>query len=250
MPAAVASYSASHPRPIPIACRRRMNQPSPPAITAVVFDMDGLLLDTEGIYTEATQIIARRHGKVFDWVVKRDTIGLGSMASAQVVVDALALPMTPAEFLQQRDELLRPRFAGAQPMPGARELVEHLAAHRVPIAVATSSGRALFEIKTTHHQAWFGLFGAIVTADDPQVGAAKPAPDLFRVAAQRIQADPARTLAFEDSPFGVQAAVAAGMRCIAVPDPEMDHGRYGLAAGILASLRDFVPEHWGLPARR
>jgi pseudouridine 5'-phosphatase len=218
-----------------------------PTITAVVFDMDGLLLDTEGIYTEATQRIAGRYGKVFDWAVKRDTIGLGAMASARQVVDAMALPMTAAEFLQERDALLRSRFPAARAMPGARELVEHLARHHVPMAVATSSGRELFGIKTQRHQDWFRHFGAIVTADDPEVGAAKPAPDLFRVAAQRIHADPARTLAFEDSPFGVQAAVAAGMRVIAVPDPEMDRGRYALAADILDSLLDFQPAHWGLP---
>jgi pseudouridine-5'-monophosphatase len=184
---------------------------------------------------------------VFDWAIKRDTIGLGAMASARQVVGAMDLPMTAAEFLHERDALLRSRFATAQPMPGARELVEHLARHHVPMAVATSSGRELFTIKTTRHQDWFRHFGAIVTADDPQVGAAKPAPDLFRVAAQRIHADPARTLAFEDSPFGVQAAVAAGMRVIAVPDPAMDHARYDRASAILGSLLEFEPQRWGLP---
>jgi pseudouridine-5'-monophosphatase len=210
--------------------------------------MDGLLLDTEGIYTEATQRIAGRYGKVFDWTVKRDTIGLCAMASARQVVDTMALPMTAAEFLHERDALLRSRFPAARAMPGARALVEHLARHGVPMAVATSSGRELFDIKTQRHQDWFRHFGAIVTADDPVVGAAKPAPDLFRVAAQRIHADPAHTLAFEDSPFGVQAAVAAGMRVIAVPDPQMDSGRYGLASGMLRSLLEFRPERWGLPA--
>jgi pseudouridine 5'-phosphatase len=217
-------------------------------VDAVIFDMDGLLLDTEGIYTEVTQAIVGRFGKSFDWRVKQNTLGLGAQALAIYITEAMALPMTPDEFLAEREPLLRARFVHARAMPGARELVQHLARHQVPMAVATSSQADYLALKTQRHQDWFSCFEAIVTADDPEVGAAKPAPDLFRVAAQRIGADPARTLAFEDSPFGVQAAVAAGIRVIAVPDPAMDKARYALATDILACLAEFKPTRWGLPA--
>ena len=216
-------------------------------VNAVVFDMDGLLLDTEGFYTEVTQTIASRFGKVFDWSIKQNTIGLGALELATYVVQALDLPMTPEDFLVEREPLLQERFVHAQAMPGARELVEHLCKHKVPMAVATSSRRNYFLLKSKNHQDWFSCFEAIVTADDPEVFAAKPAPDLFRVATQRIGADPARTLAFEDSPFGVQSAVAAGLRVIAVPDPAMDRGRYPAASAILNRLADFEPAAWGLP---
>jgi pseudouridine 5'-phosphatase len=217
-------------------------------VNAVIFDMDGLLLDTEGFYTEVTQIIVGRFGKTFDWSYKQNTIGLGAVALATYITEAMDLPMTPDEFLEEREPLLRARFVHAPAMPGARELVRHLARHRVPMAVATSSRRDYFSLKTHRHADWFSCFAAIVTADDPEVGAAKPAPDLFKVAAQRIGADPARTLAFEDSPFGVQAAVAAGMRVIAVPDPAMDRARYSSATQILGGLPEFQPGRWGLPA--
>lgn len=219
------------------------------AITAVIFDMDGLLLDTEGIYTQTTQAIAGRFGKVFDWGIKQHTLGLGALPFAQFIVQTLDLPMTPEAFLAEREPMLEALFVQARPMPGAAELVRHLSAHGVPIAVATSSRQHYVALKTRQHRDWFALFDAIVTPDDPEVHAAKPAPDLFAVAARRIAADPARTLAFEDSPFGVQSAVAAGLRAIAVPDAAMDAARYSQAVAVLPSLQAFRPQDWGLPAR-
>lgn len=222
--------------------------PAPnPAITAVIFDMDGLLLDTEGLYTRSTQAIAGRFGKTFDRRLKQRSLGLGALPFAQLIVEQLALPITPQQFLDEREPMLQQLFVHAQAMPGAEALVRHLSAHGVPIAVATSSRQHYVTLKTRQHADWFALFDAVVTPDDPEVHAAKPAPDLFAVAAQRIGADPSRTLAFEDSPNGVLSAVAAGLRAIAVPDPAMDASLYPQATAILASLRDFRPQHWGLP---
>lgn len=226
--------------------------PAPQAglpITAVIFDMDGLLLDTEGFYTQSTQAIAGRFGKVFDWRLKQHTLGLGALPFATMIVQALELPMTPQAFLAEREPMLEQLFVQAQAMPGAEALVRHLAAHGVPIAVATSSRRHYVDLKTQRHRDWFALFNAVVTPDDPEVHAAKPAPDLYAVAARRIGADPARTLAFEDSPNGVLSAVAAGLRAIAVPDPAMDRSRYTEATAILDGLQHFRPQDWGLPAQ-
>ena len=161
--------------------------------------------------------------------------------------EALDLPITAAEFLEIREPLMSERFPRALGMPGAEALVRHLNAHNIPIAVGTSSSRNSFGHKTTLHREWFGLFGTIVTADDPEVGAAKPAPDIFLTAARRLGIAPQDCLVFEDSPFGVTAAKAARMTAIAVPDEAMADSKYHHADQIIRKLADFDLAAYGLP---
>lgn len=213
---------------------------------AVIFDMDGVLLDTETLYTEATQQIVARFGKTFDWRIKADLIGRPAMESARHLVDALQLPMRPEDYLAERDAILHTRFAECDAMPGAEKLVRHLHAHQVPIAVATSSSRALFAVKSGGHS-WFRLFNAVVCADDAEVKRGKPAPDIFLAAAGRLGVAPAAALVFEDAPAGLQAGLAAGMRVVAVPDAAMDKTRYAGAEEVLAGFAEFVPGKYGLP---
>lgn len=217
-------------------------------VKAVIFDMDGLLLDTEGIYTEVTELITRRYGKAFDWAVKQNTIGRGARDFSAYIIDTLQLPISVDEFLEMRQPMLEERFPHSPAMPGAEALVRHLAAHGIPIAVGTSSSVHYFHAKIERHQAWFELFDTVVTADDPEVTAAKPAPDIFLVAASRLGVAPADCVVFEDSPFGVTAAKAAGMRAVAVPDSNMPRERYQHADLVLDALREAPLAQWGLPA--
>ena len=119
------------------------------------------------------------------------------------------------------------------------------AARDVPQAIATSSERAVFEIKRTRHAHWFSLFTAVVTGDDPRVGAGKPAPDIFLVAAGDIGADPAACLVFEDSPAGVEAAAAAGMQVVALPDPAVERERFAGADLVVDSFAELDPADLG-----
>ncbi len=219
-------------------------------ITHVIYDMDGLLLDTEPFYTEATQVIAARYGKVFDWSIKSKMIGLRAEDSAKILVESLQLPLSASSYLEQRAQLLEELFPDAQPMTGAVRLTKHLHDNGVPQAVATSSDHRYFELKTLRHRDWFKLFDCLVTGSDPEIRRGKPAPDVFLVTARRLGATPTHCLVFEDSPAGVEAARAAGMFAIAVPDPNMDHHAYHKAHEILRNLDEFDPAHWGLPPYR
>ena len=143
--------------------------------------------------------------------------------------------------------MLAELFPKAQPMPGARRLTGHLARHGVPQAVASSSHRRDFELKITQHREWFACFQCVVLGDDPEVKRGKPAPDIFLAAAARIGAVPSECLVIEDAPSGVEAARAAGMSVVAVPNPAMSADSFGDATQILSSLESFDPALWGLP---
>jgi len=216
-------------------------------VTHVIYDVDGLLLDTERFYTQAYQIIAARFGKVYDWSLKAKTIGMKSLDSARIITEALGLPLTPEQWLETRKSLLEELFPKAEPLPGAVHLTRHFHECGIPQAVATSSDRRYFDIKTSRHKDWFSIFDCIVSGDDHGVGEGKPAPDIFLLAATRLGAQPRACLVFEDAPAGVQAAKAAGMRVVAVPDLNLDARALGDADSILRSLEEFDPGAWSLP---
>ncbi len=218
-----------------------------PEITHVIYDNDGLLMDTEPFYTKAHEIVAARYGKIFDWSVKSKMIGLRAEDSAKVMINALQLPMSIEEYLQARKHLLEEMFPSAEPMPGAVRLTRHLYRAAVPQAVATSSDRRHFEIKITRHREWFRIFECVVTGDDPEIARGKPAPDIFLATARRMQAHPSGCLVLEDSPMGIEAALSAGMYAVAVPDPHMDPQAYRNAHQVIPSLNDLDLSYWGLP---
>ena len=214
------------------------------AIKAILFDMDGLLLDTESIYTEVTQMIVGRYGKVFDWSVKSHMIGRDSYDAASYLVKALDLPFEPEFYLEERNALLDERFPFAKPKAGAPELIKQLSEKNIPIAVATSSNQHHFELKTRNHQDWFKYFDTVVTSNHVDVKHAKPAPDIFLIAAKTLGHQAKDCLVFEDAPSGVQAANAAGMQVIAVPDPNMSHNAFQDATVVIDALPEFNLDRW------
>src|SRR5262245_8476094 len=159
-----------------------------PSITHVIYDMDGLLLDTEPFYTQVTRAIVGRYGHTFDWSLKSRMIGKKAIDSARILVEALHLPIKPEDYIRERESMLAELFPTAKPMPGARELTMHLARHGISQAVATSSERNTYDLKITHHRDWFACFQCVVLGDDPDVKRGKPAPDIFITAASRMRA--------------------------------------------------------------
>ncbi|RMF21137.1 MAG: HAD family hydrolase [Cyanobacteria bacterium J083] len=216
-------------------------------ITHLIFDMDGLLLDTESLHKQVNETIAQRYGKIFDNSVRVQMIGRPTFDSAQVIVKHLALPISPAAYLEQRNELLYQLYPQAQPLPGAKELTCHFAQHQIPQAIATSSSCSHFEKKMKQYDKWLELFDCLVLGDDPAIKQGKPAPDIFLLAAARLKADPNNCLVFEDSVAGMKAAIAAGMSVVVVPDADFDRNLFTQADLVLNSLEEFNPGDWGLP---
>ncbi|XP_023529419.1 (DL)-glycerol-3-phosphatase 2 [Cucurbita pepo subsp. pepo] len=226
--------------------------PSRGSITHIIFDMDGLLLDTEGFYTEVQQKILARYDKTFDWSLKAKMMGMKAIEAARVFVNETGISdsLSAEDFLVEREDMLRSMFPNTEAMPGASRLIRHLHAKGVPFGLATGSHKRHFELKTQRHGELFKLMHHVVLGDDPEVKKGKPSPDIFLAAAKRFEenpVDPQRILVFEDAPSGVLAAKNAGMNVIMVPDPRLDSSYLGDADQVLSSLMDFNPKEWGLP---
>ena len=205
---------------------------------AVIFDMDGLLLDTETLWHDAEVELFRRYGGDFTWEDKMAVIGTSFDTSARYFAERLGAtpeqgPALIAQMLDIMQESLRRQVAGR---PGALELVDRLRG-RIPLGLASNSPRALVDTALATAQLG-GVFDAIVTSDD--VEHSKPAPDIYLLACERLGVPPRLALALEDSPSGVAAAKAAGLACIGVPQfAETD---VSAADRVIDSLEELLAE--------
>jgi len=183
---------------------------------AIVFDNDGLLLDTEHAWTRAETALFERHGSTFTTDHKRELIGTSREQSAAKVERMLGLAGRGQALMDELHELVMEELnAGVPPRPGALELLRAVRAAGVPIGLASNSSREFVERALAVSELADGHFDVVVSADD--VEAPKPAPDLYLAACAALGAAPERAAALEDSPPGVASARAAGMFVIAVP---------------------------------
>ncbi|HUZ03333.1 MAG TPA: HAD family phosphatase [Thermomicrobiaceae bacterium] len=207
---------------------------------AVVFDLDGLLVDSEPVQIAAWEAFLAELGHSLDRALLAEMFGLRIWDSARLVVERLVLDLTVDAVVQRRDELFFASLPGRLiAMPGAIEIVAELRGRGVPLALATSGHRRYVDVALDE----IGLAGAFdveVTGD--AVARGKPAPDIYLSAAKRLGVEPGACVALEDAPLGVASAKSAGMRCLAVPN-SMTAGLPGLEAAdaVLESLSDVVP---------
>ncbi|MGH2850511.1 MAG: HAD family hydrolase, partial [Solirubrobacteraceae bacterium] len=206
-------------------------------LEAVVFDPDGLLLDTEESWTRAERTLFARRGLEFTAEHKLALLGTAPDRAAAMFEEIFDAPGKGPELVAELGLLVYEEMGSyAPPRPGARELIARLGEAGVPIALASNSHRILVDRALATAGIDPGVFVAILTAD--VVSRPKPAPDIYLAACDALGTRPADTLALEDSPTGVAAAVAAGCYTIAVPSLE----------GVVLDAADVVVESLADPA--
>ena len=202
-----------------------------------LFDLDGLLLDTEPLHGQAWAEAVGQFGGSASAELLLGLRGRNKFDNASGLIEALQLTVSVEQLLAVQQPLARDKVRQARAMPGAERLVQHLQAAGVPLAIATSSGREAVEIKLAPHP-WLQRIAVRVHGDDPQIQQGKPAPDLFIEAARRLHVEPAQCWAFEDSQAGAKAALAAGCRVFVVPAEGLSRSDYPSAVDWLSSLSE------------
>jgi HAD superfamily hydrolase (TIGR01509 family) len=188
---------------------------SPSPSTAVIFDLDGTLVDSEPNYYEAGRRVLAAHGVPgFTWREHTRFIGIGTRETLETLRREHGIDAPVERLLAEKNRVYLQLAEHSHAFPAMRELVEALRAGGHPLAVASGSSRAA--IDATLGATGLGTALPVrVSAED--VGRGKPAPDVFLAAARLLGADPAGCVAIEDAPPGAEAARRAGMRCLAVP---------------------------------
>ena len=186
------------------------------AIDTVIFDLDGVLIETEQEWNDVRREFAAKHGGHWDEKDQPAVMGANSMQWAEYMRDQAGVELTPRQIYEGVVTGLRDRYSRHLPLiPGAWEAVTGLA-KKFKLGVASSSPLELIE----HSLTLAGLrdyFQVLVSSDDVSVG--KPAPDVYLEACRRLGTDPVRAVAIEDSSNGLRAAAAAGLAVIAIPNP-------------------------------
>ncbi|MGD9635232.1 MAG: HAD family hydrolase [Pirellulales bacterium] len=187
-----------------------------PRLAAVVFDLDGLIVNSEDIYEQADVEVLRRRGKEYTAELRAKMMGRPTVESLRAMIEWHALEDT-VEFLDAERSVLRDKLmeASLEPMPGLHELLTALERAGIPKAIGTSGHRS-YAADILQRLEIHARFEFAVTSDDVVYG--KPAPDVYQLAAARLGLRPSETMVLEDSVNGCLAGVAAGAFTVAVPN--------------------------------
>jgi HAD superfamily hydrolase (TIGR01509 family) len=210
-------------------------------IEAVVFDLDGVIVDSEHVWDAAREALARERGGRWHEGAQQDMMGMSSVEWSRYMHDVIGLKDPPEEISAEVARRLEATYREELPLiDGATEAVARLA-ERWPLAVASSSNRPIIDLVLVLS----GLdrfFRATVSSEEVPRG--KPAPDVYLEAARRLGADPERSAAVEDSRSGIFSARAAGMRVVAIPNMRFPPGEEALAAAdvLIPSIGELTPD--------
>ena len=210
-------------------------------IEAVVFDLDGVLLDSEQVWDEVREQLARERGGRWSGSAQRDMMGMSSPEWSRYMHDVVGLTDSPQEINAEVVRRMLDRYRAHLPLlPGALDAVRRLSAEW-PLGLASSSNRPLIEA-FLDAAGVRDVFAATVSSEE--VAAGKPAPDVFLEAARRLDVAPSRCAAIEDSANGLRAAKAAGMRVVALPNPHYPptDDELALADAVVSTLDELDPD--------
>ncbi len=209
-------------------------------IEAVIFDLDGVIVQTEETWDEVRELLVRERGGRWTDRAQADMMGMSSHEWSRYMHEELSLKETPSALSAAVVERMSERYRAQLPLiPGAAEAVGRLAA-RWPLAVASSSNRELIDL-VLELSGLADRFRATVSSEEVAHG--KPSPDVYLEAAAKLGVEPGQAAAIEDSRSGILAAAAAGMRVIAIPNASFppDAETLGRADVVLPSIEELVP---------
>jgi HAD superfamily hydrolase (TIGR01509 family) len=210
-------------------------------VAAVVFDMDGVIVDTESAWDAARRDVAARAGRPWPEEATRAMQGMSSVEWSAYMRDTIGIDAEPAAISDEVVDALSATLRESLPLlDGAVETVNGVA-DRVPIALASSANRPIIDL-VLDRAGIAGRFGATVSSEEVPRG--KPAPDVYLEAARRLGVDPTRCGAVEDSSNGLRSAAAAGMTVFAYPNAHFppDPDALALAAATLEALPQLLSE--------
>jgi pseudouridine 5'-phosphatase len=204
-------------------------------VRAVVFDLDGLLIDTEPVFTEAARRLLACHGRQLDTGFMASIMGVPGRDALPRFRDHFRLTVAVDELAAEYKREFQAVLRGSPPplMPGAAELLDSLERHGLPKAIATSSGCDYVNRVFGPH-GLLDRFAFVLTCDDVTHG--KPHPEIYRRAAARLGLTPGEMVVLEDSPNGLKAAKAAGARCVVVPHGGTCRDEIAGADAVVSSL--------------
>jgi len=209
------------------------------SIRAVVFDLDGVLVQSEEIWDEVRERYVRERGGRYDAEAQRAMMGMSSTEWSRYIHDELGVAAAPEEINADVVRLMTERYRERLPLvPGAPEAVERLAAS-YPLGLASSSNRPLIDA-VLELSGLARHFRATVSSEEVVKG--KPAPDVYLEVARRLRVRPSRCVAVEDSHNGIRSAKAAGMHVVAIPNPSYPPDEASLAEAdvVLDSIRELT----------
>ncbi len=211
-------------------------------IRAVIFDLDGVLVDSEQVWDAARRRLTQDSGGRWSERATQDMMGMSSIEWSRYMHEELGVKMPPEEISAAVVERMEGLYREHLPLiPGAREAVERVAA-RWPLGLASSANRPVIEVVLELSDSLGGFFETTVSSEE--VARGKPAPDVYLVAARRLRVNPTLCAAVEDSSSGILSAHAAGMRVVAIPNRTFPPSEEALRAAdaVIPSLKELQQE--------